>query len=168
METPPRSAARLRENWRFRVALTFLACLIPGSWLLTTWLRDPARDARPLRIGFQSSLPYQTVTPDGLPAGPAIDIIPEAARRRHIPLQWFQIRGRLTPIGCVPLESSGISNPQETVGRSVQYGTTNIDDFIANEAFPDARLMVASSPTAESGVSTVSLAVAGIQVKEVD
>jgi signal transduction histidine kinase/CheY-like chemotaxis protein len=128
------------------------------------------------------------VTPDGLPAGPAIDIVTEAARRRHIPLQWVLRPDGPDPsfgngsvdlwplLGALPyrkktihisdpwtintywlvsLESSGISNPNDTVGRSVQYGTSNIDEFIAHEAFPRARLMVRASPIATSAANVL-------------
>jgi len=68
-----------------------LAGLIAGGGVAArfmTRLRDPALASKPFRIGFQSSPPNQIVTPDGRPTGPAIDIVTEACRRRHIPIQW--------------------------------------------------------------------------------
>jgi signal transduction histidine kinase/CheY-like chemotaxis protein len=88
MEALPRLTRRLRKSRRFWIALPFSASLILGTLLLTTWLRSPARATRPFRVGFENAPPHQLVTPEGSPTGPAIDIIREAARRRHIPLEW--------------------------------------------------------------------------------
>jgi signal transduction histidine kinase/CheY-like chemotaxis protein len=161
--------------------LVFFACLALGSWPLGRWLRGPSRAARPFRIGFQQSPPYQFVTADGLPAGPAVDVIREAARRGHIPLEWvlrpegpdpsfrngtvdlWPLLGDLpyrkktihisdpwtiSSFWMVSLESSGISNPKETAGRTVVYGTNNIDAYIAHESFPNARLIAESRSAA--------------------
>jgi len=54
-------------------------------------LHDPS--GRTFRIGFQQSLPDQAVGPGGTPAGPAIEIVQEAARRRNIHLQWVLMPG---------------------------------------------------------------------------
>jgi len=54
-------------------------------------LHDPS--GRTFRIGFQESLPDQAVGPGGTPAGPAVEILQEAARRRNIHLQWVLMPG---------------------------------------------------------------------------
>jgi signal transduction histidine kinase/ActR/RegA family two-component response regulator len=63
-------------------------------------LHDPS--GRTFRVGFQESLPDQAVGPNGRPVGPVIEILQEAARRRHIHLQWVLISG-----GPEPALSSG-------------------------------------------------------------
>ena len=91
MKALPRLAYRLRvalRDWRLRAAVALLASLLLASWPLKRWIEDPARATRPFRIGYQQSPPFQLVAPDGSPTGPAIDIINEAARRGHIPLEW--------------------------------------------------------------------------------
>jgi signal transduction histidine kinase len=88
MGTPPNLAARLRKSWLFPIVLAFLTCLVLGIWPLTVWLRNPAHANRPFRIGYQFSPPYQMLATDGSPTGPAVEVIKEAARRRHIPLEW--------------------------------------------------------------------------------
>ncbi|MGA3189695.1 MAG: ATP-binding protein [Bryobacteraceae bacterium] len=161
----------------------FLASLALGSWPLGRWLRDPSRAVRPFRIGFQQSPPYQFVTPDGLPVGPAIDVIREAARRGHIPLEWVLRPEGPDPsfrngtvdlwplLGDIPyrkktiyisdpwtinsywmvsLESKGISTPKDTAARTVVYGTNNIDAYIAQQSFPNARLI--KGPGSAAGV----------------
>jgi signal transduction histidine kinase/CheY-like chemotaxis protein len=67
-----------------------LIIIIAGglSWWFETRFEDPSRASQPFRIGYQNAPPYQSVANDGSPAGAAIDIVSEAARRRHIPLQW--------------------------------------------------------------------------------
>lgn len=65
-----------------------LLVLVGAGWWLSEKLHDPARAARPFRIGFHSAPPNQNVTPDGKPSGSAIDIIAEACRRRGIPVEW--------------------------------------------------------------------------------
>ncbi|SRR5579871_371773 len=47
----------------------------------------PAHAAREFRIGFQPLPPHEYVQ-DGKPAGPAVEVVMEAARRRGIALQW--------------------------------------------------------------------------------
>ncbi len=172
MVAPRRLTSSLRKN-SFRIALVFCIGLVLGIWPLTSWLGDPARATRPFRIGYQSSPPHQIVASDGSPTGPAIGFVKEAARRRHISLEWvlrpegpdpsFRKRNvdlwpmmgtlpyrkktvhiseswTITSFWMVSLESSGISTPKDTVGRTVQHGTNNIEKFVAQENFPGARL----------------------------
>lgn len=89
------------RDWRMR-ALAALAIVvgISGVWIMLR-LQDPSRASRPFRIGFQQSPPYQYVT-NGAPTGPAIEIVSEAARRRHIPIEWA-----LSPDGPEPNLRSG-------------------------------------------------------------
>ncbi len=60
--------------------------------VLTFWLMPPAaaqqNNTTPLRMGFQNALPYQFRDAAGLPAGPAVDLMREAAARTGIRLQW--------------------------------------------------------------------------------
>ncbi len=90
---------------RWRRALPILAgllALVAVAWWVQDRLNDPARATQPFRIGFQNSLPNQFITPDGKPAGSAIDIIAEAARRRKIPVEWV-----FCPDGPEPNLTSG-------------------------------------------------------------
>jgi signal transduction histidine kinase/CheY-like chemotaxis protein len=174
MRAPRRISACLHKN-RFRITLGSFICLGLGLWPLMSWLGDPGRATRPFRIGYQSSPPYQIVASDGSPTGPAVDLVKEAARRRHIPLEWvlrpegpdpsfrqrnvdlWPMLGRfpyrkktvhisepwtITSFWMVSLESSGISTPKDTVGRTVQHGTNNVEKFVAQENFPGALLTV--------------------------
>jgi len=43
---------------------------------------------RTMRIGFQNSLPYHYPDAQGKASGPAVDVVQEAAFRKHIKLQW--------------------------------------------------------------------------------
>jgi signal transduction histidine kinase len=145
-----------------------------AAWWLFARLHDPARASRPFRIGYHNALPYQYVAPDGSPAGPAVEVVSEAARRRHIPLEWVpgpegpevNLRnGRvdLWPlIGDLPerrkflyisepwvtlsfwmvsLESSGISSPKDTAGRSIWHVDQAVFVRLAKNSFPDAKLV---------------------------
>ena len=71
----------------FRVAIgcISLAALIVLGVALRR--QDPSRATKPFRIGFQQSAPFQFAD-NGQPTGPAIEIVTEAARRRHIPIEW--------------------------------------------------------------------------------
>ena len=137
-------------------------------------LRDRARASRPFRIGFQQAPPYQYVPANGPPKGPAIEIITEAARRRHIPLEWVAAPEGPEPnltsgkvdlwplIGDLPerrkflyisapwvtisfwmvsLESSGISTPKDTVGRTLWRVDQSVFLRLARANFPGALLI---------------------------
>ncbi len=65
-----------------------LLCLATVCWLVREWRHDPTRASTPFRVGYQNSRPYQYVDTDGSPAGPAVEIVKEAARRAHIPIIW--------------------------------------------------------------------------------
>jgi len=82
------------------VSLLAVSCLLLGGLY---WLgREPAGGLGPFRIGFQEAPPYQIAKPDGSPAGPAIDIVSEAARRQGILLEWIH-----APEGPQPALVSG-------------------------------------------------------------
>jgi signal transduction histidine kinase/CheY-like chemotaxis protein len=49
--------------------------------------RAPALD-RTFKIGFQNSLPYHYLDGQGQASGPAVDVVREAALRKHINLEW--------------------------------------------------------------------------------
>jgi signal transduction histidine kinase/DNA-binding response OmpR family regulator len=86
MDAAPRRAA-LRRNVRWPIAGAAVAvCVVSGLLFLRS--RNPANTAHPFRIGFESSPPQQLLTPQKTPTGPAIEIVAEAARRRHIPIEW--------------------------------------------------------------------------------
>jgi diguanylate cyclase (GGDEF)-like protein len=152
-------------------ALLVIVAGLAGLWIVSR-LHDPARAAEPFRMGFQQSPPYQYVT-DGKPSGPAIEIIAEAARRRHIPIEWvlapegpepnlrsgkvdlWPLLGDLPErrkflyisdpwlsisFSLVSLESSGISSPGDTVGRSIWFTGVNVGMRVAQANFPGARL----------------------------
>ena len=44
-------------------------------------------------MGFENSRPMQYRGENGEPEGPAVEIVAEAARRRHIPLKWVYSPG---------------------------------------------------------------------------
>ena len=175
-ETKPASGtvAHFCRDWRVQISAWLLICLsLAGGWMLLR-LRDPARASRPFRIGFQQSPPYQYVAANGTPAGPAVEIVAEAARRRHIPFEWI-----LSPEGPEPnlksgkvdlwplladlperhkflyishpwltnsfwlatLETSDISTPKDTVGRSVLHLNVSATNRLAQAYFPGARLV---------------------------
>jgi signal transduction histidine kinase/CheY-like chemotaxis protein len=58
---------------------------------LAVWTcREPDWHGRTFLMGYEQSPPSQIVAPDGGPGGPAFEILREAARRRHIRLQWVR------------------------------------------------------------------------------
>jgi len=63
-------------------------------------MHDPS--GRTFRIGFQESLPDQSIGPGGTPVGPAVEVVREAGRRRNIHLQWV-----FMPAGPESAMSSG-------------------------------------------------------------
>jgi signal transduction histidine kinase len=85
LTSPAFSQAR---RWRLPILAGLLMIAIGLTWWFAVRLRDPAHASRPFRIGYQNALPYQYVATDGSPAGPAVEIVTEAARRRHIPIEW--------------------------------------------------------------------------------
>jgi signal transduction histidine kinase len=77
-----------------RHAIRIIAIAIAAA--LTVWavqyrLYDPS--GRTFRIGFEQSMPDQSVGPNGEPVGPAIEVLQEAARRRNIHLKWIHMPG---------------------------------------------------------------------------
>ncbi len=86
-----------RRNW---MLIGFAILLVAGGgWWGFGWLHDPARISaiRPFRVGFQESPPYQAVTKDLKPDGPAIAAFAEACRRRHITIEWVYCPGDPEP-----------------------------------------------------------------------
>jgi diguanylate cyclase (GGDEF)-like protein len=165
------TTAPLFHHWRMLVVAAVMAAGIAATWLAVR-LEDPSRASKPFRIGFQQSPPYQYVT-NGQRSGPAIEIVAEAARRRHIPVEWvlapdgpesnlrngnvdlWPLLGDLPErrkflyisdpwvsisFSLVALESSGISSPRDTVGRSLWFTGVNVAMRVAQTNFPGARL----------------------------
>jgi signal transduction histidine kinase/CheY-like chemotaxis protein len=89
---------QLRWKWAVSGLAGLIVCIGIVGWFMVRF-RDPALASTPFRMGFQLSPPNQMVKPDGQPGGPAIDIITEACRRRHIPIQWvYAPDGPETPL----------------------------------------------------------------------
>ncbi|HTD21613.1 MAG TPA: ATP-binding protein [Terriglobales bacterium] len=164
----------ISRNWRLWWSVAGLVIIVgAAAWWINERRLDPARASKPFRVGYQQAPPYQYLAADGSPAGPAIEIFTEAARRRHIPIEWVHapegpepnlISGKvdLWPlIGDLPerrkflyisdpwinlsfwmisLESSGISTPKDTAGRSVWHVNVSIFGRLARANFPGARL----------------------------
>ncbi len=76
-----------RQSWSLWGLGGVLVCLAVG-WFVHEWRHDPTRATAPFRIGYQNSRPYQYVAADGSPAGPAVEIVAEAARRARVPVVW--------------------------------------------------------------------------------
>ena len=72
-----------KYGWAAASVLTVL-----GVLFLAQRFRRPDLRGQTFRIGFEESRPTQYVAADGSPAGAAIDIVREAARRRGIQLIW--------------------------------------------------------------------------------
>jgi PAS domain S-box-containing protein len=66
---------------------TTILALVIGAWFGSRLLRPRIQD-RVYTIGWQSSPPFQQKAEDGSPAGLAIDLVRDAARRRGIRLKW--------------------------------------------------------------------------------
>ena len=88
------------RDWRFWIAVVFVTGL--AAWGLRNRALDPMHASRPFRVGFQDSHPYQYPGPNGLPTGPAVDVINEAAARAHVPVEWV-----FAPEGPEPALKSG-------------------------------------------------------------
>src|SRR5690349_7447698 len=87
-----RDTIRLWSRIR-RLRVAFVVVSVLGvAWLsVPRPADDPARATRPFRVGYQNSPPHQIVGADGKPAGPAIEIFVQAARRLHIPIEWVHV-----------------------------------------------------------------------------
>jgi signal transduction histidine kinase/DNA-binding response OmpR family regulator len=70
-----------------------------GWWGLVRFIHNPARVSaiKPFRVGFQESPPYQAVTKDQKPDGPAIAAFAEACRRQNIAIEWIHCPGDPDP-----------------------------------------------------------------------
>ena len=76
-----------RRSWRLWALTGALLCLAV-VWLIHERRHDPTRATTPFRVGYQNSRPYQYVDTDGSAAGPAVEIVKEAARRARVPIVW--------------------------------------------------------------------------------
>jgi signal transduction histidine kinase/CheY-like chemotaxis protein len=68
-------------------SITIAATLVTAA-ALVYFVTLPATVTRTMRIGFQHSLPYHYPDAHGKASGPAVDIVQEAANRKHINLEW--------------------------------------------------------------------------------
>ncbi len=98
--TPARRSVeefRERSAWARppRLWLTLGAIAVGGAGIIVVrlWGLDAALPERPLRIGYQSSPPYQEIGDDGAIGGVGIDIVKEAAQRLGIELEWVYSPG---------------------------------------------------------------------------
>src|SRR5882724_10652559 len=96
----PERIAGIRRYWYWWLA-GLVVCLA-AALVFHRRSPDPTQASRPFRIGFQNSLPFQSIKPDGSPTGPAVEIVAEAARRAHIPVEWVY-----SPDGPEPNLKSG-------------------------------------------------------------
>jgi two-component system, cell cycle sensor histidine kinase and response regulator CckA len=84
------------SRWHRRpvtVALSLLVLIGLSVGGALWWRRPPPLPDRPLRIGFLHDPPYMQWGPDGRPSGLSVEVISEAARRIHLPLQWVYTNG---------------------------------------------------------------------------
>jgi len=79
---------RKRGHIRIALALALFAAALGAGWWFAYGRNDPTRAPRPFRVGYELSPPYQYLTSDGGPTGGAIEIVAEACRRAHIPIEW--------------------------------------------------------------------------------
>src|SRR5271165_4452294 len=80
--------------WRWCVfSILAAVCLGGTGWWWLARRDDPSRVAKPFRVGFLRLPPYTEITPEGRPTGLVVDIFTEAARRRHIPVEWVYLTG---------------------------------------------------------------------------
>jgi signal transduction histidine kinase/DNA-binding response OmpR family regulator len=77
----------VKYSRRYAWAAASVVTLLIGA-LMVKQSRGPDLRAKAFRIGYEESRPTQYVAADGGPAGAAIDILREAARRRGIKLTW--------------------------------------------------------------------------------
>ncbi len=83
----------------FRTAGRALKLVLAGiailaAALLWVLLRQPAVDrTRSYRIGYGNDAPLHFQAPDGQPAGLAVELVREAAKRTGIKLEWVHARG---------------------------------------------------------------------------
>ena len=82
---------RLSSRWWFAGFGLALAVAIAAG--VYAWPRLRPLPTEPLRIGYAFDPPYHQPGNDGRPAGMAIDVVSEAARRLGLPLEWHYLPG---------------------------------------------------------------------------
>jgi signal transduction histidine kinase/DNA-binding response OmpR family regulator len=86
MSVKPSSMRRLK-----RAACLMLALAVLGTaWIAIRYRSSQSLTARSYRIGWENDPPIQVDSGGSEPTGLVIEIVREAARRRHIRLQWIQ------------------------------------------------------------------------------
>ena len=97
-----KSRARFFESLRglrrwtvwFILGTVLPLCAGAGAWwAVDRRLHDPSRAAKPFRLGLIKLPPFTDVTAEGRPFGSTVDTFTEAARRRHIPIEWVPVDG---------------------------------------------------------------------------
>jgi len=76
---------------RLQSFVALLALLGLAGWWVNGRLRGPAQESKPFRVGFQNSPPYNYPGPSGSAEGVAVEIVSEASKRRHIPIEWVYV-----------------------------------------------------------------------------
>src|SRR5207247_9596830 len=80
-----------------RSKLSLAGAVIPVFVALVIYLKANLRwrpnNRAVYRMGWQNVPPFQYKTEDGAPAGLAIDLVRDAARRRRIQLEWVWYPG---------------------------------------------------------------------------
>lgn len=87
MKGPPVGISSTRKYWYLALAGLLIVVIGCIGIEVRLKLQDPSRATKPFRIGYQQSPPFQYAA-GKTPAGPAIEIVAEAARRRNIPIEW--------------------------------------------------------------------------------
>lgn len=113
-------ASDMLKRWSSTRSLTKIGLLalatvsVAGVFLMTCPLPSRTQN-RVYRIGMNSSPPLTEIQEDGKPIGLAVELINEAARRRHIALEWIP-----TDIQSDRAMSSGFVDLWPVVGVSEQ------------------------------------------------
>jgi signal transduction histidine kinase/ActR/RegA family two-component response regulator len=84
-----RRDAYLRVGYALILMSAFSSIGFAGAlWWVTAWQSKAI--SKPIRIGYNESPPQQYVRADGSPAGPLIELLSEAGRRRNIVIEWVK------------------------------------------------------------------------------
>jgi signal transduction histidine kinase/CheY-like chemotaxis protein len=107
-QSSPSAWYRSYLTWTIALA----GVVIAVAWVLHSASAPPDRT---IRIGYQDARPYQWIRADGGPEGPAVDIVSEAARRRHLAIQWVR-----APLGPEKSLQSGLVDLWPLLGNTAR------------------------------------------------